>query len=248
MLAERPEYSVLAVTCRDDHRRWSAAESREDYRLVLVRQGRFRRRAGGVSVDLDPTVAYLGVPTEEEHFAHPAYGGDVCTAISMSPALWRTLHGEGPTPRTVYVDAAMDLTHRRLLRSTDDIDYALAEQLVRLVQPCERTLTHGRLVDQARQAIAADHPAAAGLFTLASLLGVSPYRLSRAFTRGLGVSITRYRNRVRVARAMDRLEAGGQHLGQLAFDLGFADQAHLTRTVKEHLGHTPTAIRELLRG
>jgi transcriptional regulator GlxA family with amidase domain len=77
---------------------------------------------------------------------------------------------------------------------------------------------------------------------------VSPYRLSRAFTRCLGVSVTRYRNRVRVARAMDLLEAGQPHLGQLAADLGFADQAHLTRTVKEHLGHTPTVLRELLHG
>ena len=63
-----------------------------------------------------------------------------------------------------------------------------------------------------------------------------------------GRALTRYRNRVRVARAMDRLEAGQPHLGQLAADLGFADQAHLTRTVKEHLGHTATVVRELLRG
>lgn len=248
MLAERPDYSVLSVTCRDDHLRWSAAESRNDYRLVLVRRGRFRRRAAGVSVDLDPTVAYLGVPGEEEHFAHPADGGDVCTAISLSPRLWRTLAGEDPTSRIVYVDAAMDLTHRRLLRSTDDVDYALAEQLAQLVRPAGHACGYERLVDQARQAITADHPAAAGLFPLAELIGTSPYRLSRAFSRRLGVSVTRYRNRVRVARAMDRLEAGQPHLGQLAADLGFADQAHLTRTVKEHLGHTPMVVRELLRG
>jgi AraC-like DNA-binding protein len=248
VLAERPDYSVLTVTCRDDHRRWSAVESRNDYRLVLVRRGTFRRRAAGVSVDLDPTVAYLGVPGEEEYFAHPADGGDVCTAISLSPRLWRNLAGEDPPSRIVYVDAAMDLAHRRLLHSGHDVDYALAEQLAELVRPSGRALCYERLVDRARQAIAADHPEAAGLFSLADLVGTSPYRLSRAFTRCLGVSVTRYRNRVRVARAMDRLEAGQPHLGQLAADLGFADQSHLTRTVKEHLGHTPTVVRELLRG
>jgi hypothetical protein len=127
-LAARPDYSVLAVTCRDDHRRWSPTESHNSFRLVLVRQGRFRRRAAGEAVDLDPTLAYLGTPGEEEHFAHPFTGGDVCTTISMSPSLWHTLAGEAPPPRTVYVNAAMDLTHRRLLHSTDDADYALAEQ------------------------------------------------------------------------------------------------------------------------
>lgn len=45
---------------------------------------------------------------------------------------------------------------------------------------------------------------------------------------------------------MDRLEAGEPSLAALAADLGFSDQAHLTRTVREQLGHTPTALRELL--
>jgi hypothetical protein len=49
----------------------------------------------GVCADIDPTVAYLGVPDEEEHLAHPA-GGDVCASISLTPALWRAMAGESP--------------------------------------------------------------------------------------------------------------------------------------------------------
>src|SRR5690606_26056147 len=101
-------------------------------------------------------------------------------------------------------------------------------------------------VAAAREAINANHPASAGLAPLARLLNVSPYRLSRAFRRELGVSLTWYRNRVRVGRAMERIEAGESHLGQLAAELGFADQAHLSRTVRAHLGHTPTALRAAL--
>lgn len=55
-----------------------------------------------------------------------------------------------------------------------------------------------------------------------------------------------FRHRVRVAHALDRLEAGEPSLAVLAADLRFADQAHLCRTVREHLGHTPTALRRLL--
>ena len=102
------------------------------------------------------------------------------------------------------------------------------------------------LVDAARALIGEDHPAASGLAPLADLLGVSPFRLSRAFTRHMGVSLTRYRTRVRLGRALDRLEGGERSLATLAADLGFADQAHLTRTVTAELGHTPTALRRLL--
>lgn len=98
----------------------------------------------------------------------------------------------------------------------------------------------------AREVIAADHAAAGGLLPLAEFLGVSPYQLSRAFTRELGISLTQYRNRVRVGRALERLEDGEPSLATLAADLGFADQAHLTRTIRRHVGHTPTAVRRLL--
>ncbi|WP_116200255.1 helix-turn-helix domain-containing protein [Amycolatopsis circi] len=261
-LATRPEFAVGAVDCRDDHRGWSAEQPREDVRLVLVRRGGFRRRVRGVCADLDRTVGYLGMPDEEEHFAHPV-GGDRCTSITLPPAFWRALAGDAPVldRSTLYVDGALDLSHRQLLAATRaaDTDYAAAEGLIGLAAAVVRQVVatavpdSGRAGDsdralaaQARAAIGADHPAATGLIPLAALLGVSPYRLSRAFTRELGVSLTRYRNRVRVARALDRLEAGEPSSAALAADLGFADQAHLCRTVRAHLGHTPTALRRLL--
>ncbi|WP_235834852.1 helix-turn-helix transcriptional regulator [Actinomadura logoneensis] len=102
------------------------------------------------------------------------------------------------------------------------------------------------LVAAARAAILDGHPAAGSLTSLAALVGASPYRLSRAFPREVGVTVTRFRHRVRIARALDRLEAGDTDLGALAADLGYADQAHLTRTVRQYLGHTPAALRRLL--
>jgi AraC-like DNA-binding protein len=252
-LAARPEFSVSAVDCRDDHRGWTTERPREDVRLVLVRSGGFRRRVRGVCTDLDRTVGYLGLPGEEEHFSHPA-GGDVCTSISLSPGLWRAVAGDAPrwAGSSLYVDGRLDLAHRRLLAAARDDG---AEELVSLVAQAVRqvittTTPDGSgdtaLVARARGVIGDDHPAASGLIALAELLDVSPFRLSRAFTRELGVSLTRYRNRVRVSRALDRLEDGEPSLAVLAADLGFADQAHLCRTVREHLGHTPTALRRLL--
>ena len=45
------------------------------------------------------------------------------------------------------------------------------------------------------------------------------------------MTLTAYRNRVRVLRALDAIEDGHRDLAGLAADLGFADHAHLTRAV-----------------
>ncbi|WP_229874867.1 helix-turn-helix domain-containing protein [Amycolatopsis deserti] len=281
---------------------------------MLVRRGWFRRRTRDGVVEADPAVGYFSLPGDEEAFAHPG-GGDVCTAVRFTPSLWASLFGERrPAASAVYVDAALELAHRRFIAATRqaDVHYALVENLLALTQAAigQAGTTTGRniaaltqaalgpagtttdrdiavltqaalgpggtttdrdiagrarvvigpgqrrrgdrptdrdVVARARVAIAEQHPAAGTLLSLAELLHISPFRLSRAFTREMGVPLTRYRNRVRVGLVMERLEAGETDLAGLAADLGFADQAHLTRTVKQHVGHPPTALRRLLR-
>jgi AraC-like DNA-binding protein len=258
-LATGPGFALDAVTCTDDQARWSAVEVEHDHELVMVRRGRFRRRVAGIEADLDPTLAYLSASGTEEQYAHPA-GGDVCTVIALHPGLWRSLTGDPPRLErsTVYVDARVDLAHRRVLAAArgGDVEFGVAEELLGLVHHAVgqlATLPDGegtgrrRLVDRARSAIMDRHPEAGGLLSLARLLAVSPYRLSRAFTTEVGVSLTRYRNRIRVAWALDRLEQGAPSLAELAAELGFADQAHLGRTIRQHVGHTPVTVRRLLQ-
>jgi AraC-like DNA-binding protein len=259
-LATRREFRLYAWTCRGERSGWSQIECPVDARLVLVRAGRFRRHGRDGPVDLDPTVGYFGAPGEEERFAHPQ-GGDVCTSLQLNADSWWQLVGEpGRMRPAVYVDTQLELAHRRLLAGKCDVDYLLAEQLLHLIavalcraadrrtpvtdppRPADR-----RLVERARAAIHDDHPAARGLFPLAALLGASPYRLSRAFMTELGVSITKYRNRVRVGWALDQLAGDKSSLADLAASLGFADQAHFSRTVREHTGYTPTTLRRIMR-
>src|SRR5207245_2365747 len=155
-----------------------------------------------------------------------------------------------------------ELAHRLLVRraSGDDVDFAIAEALLDLVvtavrQQGGRTPAGDRsrssrsarlLAGAARDALAAGHPAARGLIPLPELLGVSPFHLSRVFREQQGTTLTRYRNRVRVSRALDRIDQGERDLAGLALDLGFADQAHLSRTMKREVGQTPGLVRSLL--
>lgn len=257
LLVDRPDFTVRLVRCRDDHAGWSSPEAGHRHGVVLVRAGGFRRRGRHGDTWTDQALGYLTTPGEEERFAHPA-GGDECTAIHVSPRLWRDLPGEPAGPASVYVDGRLELEHRLLLRTArdGDADFGVAERLLGLVATAiERSGqatadTAGRadreIADAAREALTADLPNTRGLLPLADLLGVSPYRLSRVFHRHVGVPLTRYRNRLRVGAALHRLEHGEPSLAALAAELGFADQAHLTRTVRAEVGETPHQLRRLL--
>jgi len=101
-----------------------------------------------------------------------------------------------------------------------------------------------QLAEQARQLLA-EHTNL-GLGDLARAAGVSAYHLSRTFRRVTGLTLSHYRIRLRLRRAMERLAAGERDLAGLAADLGFADQAHLTRALRAETGTTPGALRTLL--
>ncbi len=154
-LAARPEFTVAAVDCRDDHRGWTAERPREDVRLVFVRRGGFRRQVRGIRADLDRTVGYLGLPGDEEYFAHPD-GGDTCTSISLTPALWRTMAGDAPRLErsSLYVDGRLDLAHRRLLAATRaaDTDHAATEGLIGLLATVVRQIVTTTVPDGDRTA------------------------------------------------------------------------------------------------
>lgn len=102
------------------------------------------------------------------------------------------------------------------------------------------------IVEAARELVNAD-PAGLGLRDLAARAGCSPYHLSRVFHAETGLTLTAYRNRIRVLHAVEALEAGHPDLAALAAGLGFADHAHLTRTVRQECGRTPSALRRILR-
>ena len=77
-------------------------------------------------------------------------------------------------------------------------------------------------------------------------LRVHPGSLARAYRRAYGLTPTADRARARVRRAAERIGASGDDLAIVAADVGFADQAHLTRTFKRETGTTPAAYRALV--
>ncbi|MCW2941676.1 MAG: hypothetical protein JWN00_4661, partial [Actinomycetia bacterium] len=48
-----------------------------------------------------------------------------------------------------------------------------------------------------------------------------------------------------VSRVLTRIEEGETDLAGLASAVGFADQAHLSRTVRAEVGYSPRRLRDL---
>jgi AraC-like DNA-binding protein len=93
-----------------------------------------------------------------------------------------------------------------------------------------RELLHARVTDP---------PA---LQSLGDAVGLSPFALLRAFRAEVGLPPHAYLNQVRVRQAKVLLDLG-QPPAEVALQVGFADQAHLSRHFKRVYGVPPGAYR-----
>ncbi len=80
----------------------------------------------------------------------------------------------------------------------------------------------------------------------ASAAGMHPVAFARRFRRCTGISPTDWRQRRRVELAAAALAGGSDALASIACDVGFADQAHLSRVFKRQTGLTPGGFRRIV--
>jgi AraC-like DNA-binding protein len=74
--------------------------------------------------------------------------------------------------------------------------------------------------------------------------GLAPATVSRGFRRVFGVTPKRYRLEIRAHCALRQLASSNALLREIAFDAGFADQAHMSRTVRAVSGRPPSSWQE----
>jgi len=77
---------------------------------------------------------------------------------------------------------------------------------------------------------------------LAKTANMSKFHYLRSFKDETGMTPHAYLNALRVERARKLLFSSPENLSDIAFDCGFADQAHLTRAYKKIYGMTPGSI------
>jgi AraC-like DNA-binding protein len=79
---------------------------------------------------------------------------------------------------------------------------------------------------------------------LAGMLDVSPIQLARRFKECYGVPLWRYIRSARTTAAHLMLRETDLPISAIAADLGYSDQAHLTRDLRRQIGLTPKLSRQ----
>lgn len=77
---------------------------------------------------------------------------------------------------------------------------------------------------------------------LSEVAGLSRYHFARRFRNEVGEAPWAYVRRMRAERACQLL-MDGMAPAEVAHEAGFADQAHLTRAMRERFGRTPGQLR-----
>ncbi len=232
----------------------------ETYALGVIEAGAERFRHRGAEV-VAPAGSVVLIPPGEAHTgeaAHPAgwryrmlyvhedwlrdahvpLGGGGLPALpapvlhdpQLAAALLRAHHAlDGP---------ASTLAREGLLRAALDL---LVRHHATGVQRPHLTPDAGEL-RAARDLLEASATHNLSLSELAAQVGLSPHHLARRFTATFGLPPHAYQLQVRVRLARHLLDAG-RPPAEVAQEVGFADQAHLTRVFKRVLGVPPGAYR-----
>ena len=256
-------YEVRTFDCSGDGERRPVGFGKDlPYEMCLIRHGCFRFRNTHGTVLVDPTTALLGRADDFDYeIEHPLPGGDGDTFVLLdAETVAAVAGGDVDLPAFVHLTPTVELAHRRLIAAhaqspqgfseeefaVDLLAWTLAAANPLRVSAGWSTARRRaqRLVDDARMILVADPDRS--LVDLAAALGCSPHHLSRLFRRHTGLGVAAYRMSLRVQQALDGLVDGAPSLSDLAAASGFFDHAHLTRSIVDRFGVSPTALRSIL--
>jgi AraC-like DNA-binding protein len=262
-----PGLTLFDARCEEHRGDWVGPGHPAGFQVIFTISRGYRRRNNGREIFADTTIVQLNRPGDAVEVAHPLGGGDRFAEVGLHPELIanRPEWAAALAGRIDHLplDGRLDLQVRSLVgQARRGVDaFELSERLLSLLDrvllvrlagseplPSRRPATraaHRRLTARACEALAASG-LTAGLDELASAVGSSPHHLSRVFRRVSGHTLTGYRNLLRTRAVLTDLQDGATCLRVLASTYGFADQSHLARVVRRHVGQPPAQVRRLL--
>lgn len=243
---------LVEGTCPIDHEEWTQATPLAHPRISFVRGGVYQRRINGVESYADNTTVLVTEPGDDFAVAHPLGCGDLFSLLETDTE-WNVRSGE------YRITDDLDLHHRSLItmarRGIDELE--LGERVVALLDRLPASTSrdsrwspqtvraHRKLASGATEVLV-ESGYETGLDGIAGRLHCSPHHLSRVFRQVMGLTLTEYRNRLRVREVLADLQDGAPNLRELAARYGFADQAHMIRVVRRHCGAAPGTLQKLL--
>jgi AraC-like DNA-binding protein len=221
------------------HEEWQFAVPETPGRLSLGAFRRYEAKVQEVAVVAPYRVHGEGSVTAESTGWHLLY---------VTPGFLNDLYGGVPVfPRAIIPDPSSALELRELIDQSIEGALDRSELLARaaswlqhlLACAAERRALPGpaSAVDRVRAYLQAHRTEAVNLDELLTAASISP-SATRSFSRVVGLPLKSYHTQLRLARAR-RLLTQGRSATWVAYECGFADQAHLSRRFKECHGVTP---------
>jgi AraC family transcriptional regulator len=213
----------------------------EGVHLCAVVEGGFVEKAGRGWVDVGPGTVRISSAARHDIDFSPS-GAQCLLLLPTLPGLATLSHPQflSPDPwlsRLVGTVAAR-MRSATVLEAEEATDELLAQVQRRLDG---RSAPPPPWLRQLRERI--DDGDAASVGDLALEFGVHRVHLARAFRDHYGTSLSRHLQRARLGRARRLLTTTDLSIVEIAAEVGFADQSHLTRAMRSGLGVTPGMLR-----
>ncbi|MFN8487725.1 MAG: AraC family transcriptional regulator [Caldilineaceae bacterium] len=236
-----------------------ARHSHDYYVICLIEQGRqsFIHKGGkqytppGGVILINPDEMHTGEAADAHGFQMRSL---YPTAAHMQTAVSELTGHAHPLPffKNVRVDqewvrASILNVHKALVEGASALEvesrfiWTLTQLIKHYADLCfsERRLSkEPKAIQQARQIIEEGFDQGISLTQLAEQVALSPYYLLRAFRAEVGMPPHAYLESVRIRHAQ-QLIAAGKPLAEVAADVGFSSQSHLSNRFKQLIGVTP---------
>jgi AraC-like DNA-binding protein len=241
--------------------------SHDYYVICLIQRGvqSFTHRgtkhitpAGGLIL-LNPGAVHTGEPADGHGFemrslypttAHMQMAVAELTGREQGQPFFREVRVDHPAAR-----AGVLALHQALAQGASALEYesrfiwTLAELIKQYAdfQVGEPRLGRERTaIRRARRYIETYFAQGVSLTELAGHVSLSPYYLLRVFRAEVGMPPYAYLESVRIRQAQQLIQAG-QSLAEVAVEVGFSSQSHLTDRFKQIIGVTPGLYAEQVR-
>ncbi|CAN7190082.1 AraC family transcriptional regulator [Pseudomonas sp. PSB11] len=243
-----------------DHR--FAPHVHDGYVIGMIMAGaqRYRYRGAehlagsGTLVLINPDELHTGHKGTEDGWLYRAFYPDSGQILSLLAELELPTHNLPAFGATLYRDQDLVNGFCQLHRLLESPATALQQQtawrelMLSLLQRHAAVPVAGkpgkehRAVKLAKELLQAQLTAPPSLEELAAAVNLSPFHFARVFRRATGMPPHTWLMQQRIARARALLQGGCLPL-EVATQLGFADQSHLSRQFKQVYGVGPGAYR-----
>lgn len=231
---------------------WSLSYQVASPRLVLPASGATEFRMAGQNVLLDGLTA-LSLSAGLLYQMKPCADAARASIVVSAPAHARQVLP--PSDAWVLSPRAVWLLRRHwraiALGKGGECTQTLLQTVLRHAPPAARSQGRAATAVQRAQRFMVVNTSAAGaapwtLNDVADASCCSFFHLARTFRQHTGLSLHGYRQRLRLATALQRLEEGERDIAALAHELGYSSQSHLGSAFVQALGVTPAQARREL--